>query len=195
MKFFLIFGLSLLTIQPSFSSDRSDLSLCLKESRELRKDLNECRKGSGPIVVDDLKKEIQDLKQENSNLRLQLEQTKPSTSEVFSYATCADNYGYSTLKQISSGVAASQAEAEMKAILGLKGQCREQVKIVKSEQITSKQALSYCTAACADNLGYIYQMMVAGSSGKNVTEASYLALKKVVGQYNCLSLAKIVSCQ
>ncbi|MBY0414991.1 MAG: hypothetical protein K2Q18_12550 [Bdellovibrionales bacterium] len=175
----------------------------LREASNARTDLDQCRRSQvDPREVMNLRRDNQRLlddvaalRRENQDLRIQLDQSRPQRLQFFSYAACTSN-GTPDLSRVGAGVGMLQIEAEQAALQNTQASksCSFGVKVVKTEEIRSNDPLNYCSASCSSN-GRPDLSRSAGERGRNQTEASYLALKRVQELYSCSFGAQVVSCQ
>jgi hypothetical protein len=172
------------------------LGICLNDLSRSRNELNECRRSSvDPREVEQLRRDNQRLLQENSNLqaenadlRRQIEQSKPPRQrQFFSYAGCISSNGVTDTRYIGSGIGMLPIEAESKATSSTQAEfkCNYGVKVVKTEEIVFQTPNNFCSAACVSSAGIADARYSAGEKGRNITEASFGAMKKTQEAFKC----------
>lgn len=172
-----------------------------RENEELRRDNARL---SGTVanlqsVNDRLTFDNSRLVQDNNELRRQLDdlQNGGRPQGFFSYAGCKDFSGNVDLKYIASGEGRLNLESETNAKLKTSQSysCTYGIAVAATEEIRNTQAVNYCVAGCKDFSGNVDQKYIASATGRNVTEATYNALKSVASKYSCTYGIKVQACQ
>lgn len=178
------------------------LGMCLKNLHETQSQLQWClNQRVDTREVDRLKSENEQLRNENFNLKNQLEEERrsrrPRTLGYFSYTSCKNYDGNSNLKFIASGVGFVPAEAETNSTIELskKYTCNYGSQVVNTEEIKSEEPIAYCVAGCTNYAGVVDSQFIKASRGRNQTEASFLAIKSVNDSYNCNYGVAVSICQ
>lgn len=173
-----------------------------RENEELRRDNARL---SGTVsnlqsINDRLTFDNSRLVQDNNELRRQLDDLQNGgnrTLGFFSYAGCRDYSGNVNLNYIASAEGRINLESETNAKLKTAESytCTYGVGVAATEEIRSIQANNYCVAGCKDYSGNINSQYIASGTGRNVTEATYNALKAVSAKFTCTYGLKVQACQ
>jgi hypothetical protein len=115
----------------------------------------------------------------------------------FSYAGCSSFNGNIDTKFIASGVGSVplMSETNAKSAVSKAYSCNYGVKIGKTEEILSNAPQVYCVAGCQDFSGNVDSKFIQAATGRNTTEAEYLAIKAVSSTYSCNYGVKLQACQ
>ena len=140
------------------------------------------------------------LQSDNRELRRQLDEIRNEgnrTLGFYSFAGCKDFSGNIDFKYISSGEGRVNLESETNAKqkVAASFSCSYGIIIGGTEEIRSIQPNNYCVAGCKDFSGNVDQKYIKSGTGRNVTEASYNAMKAVSAGFTCSYGIKIQACQ
>ncbi|MFA6237747.1 MAG: hypothetical protein WC635_10505 [Bacteriovorax sp.] len=167
-----------------------------RENAELR---DENRRLNDRIFV--ISNDNKRLFDENFDLRRQLDDLQNGgrgrNLGFFSYAGCKNSSGSVNLSYIVSSEGLSKLEAETKAKQKLITiySCSYGVTTGQTEEIQFADSRSYCVAGCQNSSGSVNESYIETGTGRNVTEASYNALKAVTNKYSCSYGVKVQTCQ
>ncbi len=173
-----------------------------RENEELRRD-NARLSGSVAnlqSINDRLTFDNSRLVQDNNDLRRQLDDLQNGgnrTQGFFSYAGCKDFSGNVDLKFIASGEGRFGLESETNARLKTSQSfnCNYGISVAATEEIRSTQAINYCVAGCKDFSGNVDSKYIASGNGRNITEATFNAVKAVSSKFTCNYGIKVQACQ
>ncbi len=173
-----------------------------RENEELRRDNARL---SGTVsnlqsINDRLTFDNSRLVQDNNELRRQLDDLQNGgnrTLGFFSYAGCKDFSGNVDLRYIVGAEGRLNLESETNARLNVTKNftCSYGVQVAATEEIRTTQSNNYCVAGCKDFSGNVDSKYIASGMGRNVTEATYNALKAVSAKFTCSYGLKVQACQ
>jgi hypothetical protein len=197
---------------------QDQLRSCLDNLNRTSMDLQVClRNQIDPRELGRLRDENENLRRDNENLRAQIDEMNRDHQDrrdprdprgpqgpmpgpsmgFFSYAGCKDFQGTPDLKLIASaeGVFGLEAQTNAQKKVAASYSCSYGITAVKTEEIRSTGAISYCVAGCKDFQGNIDQKFIQSGRGRNQTEAEFNALKAVATSYSCSYGIKVQACQ